>query len=82
MSDVVIYLYGQTPTRRCKIYGCLEQTFNMSGVCDSTHFWTRNCKVCQSSYTFLFTPGVDYTYCDYCRPKPNIFKRLINYLFY
>jgi hypothetical protein len=82
MSDVVIYLYGETPKRRCKTYGCLEQTHNMSGICDSSHFWHRECKVCQCGYTFRFTPGIDYTYCDDCRPKPNIIRRIINYIFY
>ncbi len=81
MSDVAISLFSFTPQKRCDIYGCLEQTYNINGICDSIHVWTNDCKECQSRYTFRYTPGIDYTYCDDCRPKPSIIRRLINYLF-
>ena len=81
MSELILDLRSETPTKKCSVYGCLENTYNPNGICDSLHFWTGCCKKCYTTYIFRYTPGIDYTHCEDCRTKPSIIKRLFSYLF-
>jgi hypothetical protein len=82
MNNTVLDLHQFTQQNRCRIYGCLEKTYNSSGVCDSIHIWTRECRVCGCRFNFRFSPSVDYTYCDDCRPKDWLLVRLFKMFFY
>jgi hypothetical protein len=70
------------PTKKCNVYGCLEQTFNPSGTCNSFHVWNNECPDCHTFYNFKYMPNADNTRCYDCRDKnANIIIRICKYIF-